>query len=410
MDFPQEKYTSSNDLERRDMLIDFGKSLILNKKKMDIKDFEKHGVMTQEIKKYFKNLTNLRKLCGIQSSYRKLLMTDECLKAYIIEIKKIDANGCWITDGIYWHKSGEYRIKYNGKQLSMHRLVYMLFKGNLDPELCILHQCDNHPCFNPDHLNQGTQKQNNRECIQRGRRATRKQTTNPHNLKDPYNYSDLLKLIKTRISISNKNEWLYMGRPSSQGYAKITIAGRHYMLHRLILANKLNKKYEDINIACHRFPENSPYYGEKPRKNDVNPDHLYNGTQSQNSLDTLSYNKSCALTFDAVTQIRDAAKTFNFAKKGAVTEFDLKYATFFDVSVSTIRKIRTERSYTNLNEGQKYRGTTKKPTIQFDLQRNKLARFESATKAAKILNLYQRSISNACLNDVPYAGYLWKYE
>lgn len=63
-----------------------------------------------------------------------------------------------------------------------------------------------------------------------------------------------------------------------------------------MLAHKDKINYADINHACHKFPETSKFYGEIPRKNNVNPDHLYNGTPKQNAEDSLNYSKAVKLT------------------------------------------------------------------------------------------------------------------
>lgn len=53
-----------------------------------------------------------------------------------------------------------------------HRLVYVLFVGNIPSQLNILHSCDNPPCCNPYHLRPGTQKDNILDCKSKGRMVT----------------------------------------------------------------------------------------------------------------------------------------------------------------------------------------------------------------------------------------------
>lgn len=62
---------------------------------------------------------------------------------------------------------GHMRIK--GKMFKAHRLMYEYFYGVSPGELKVLHRCDNPKCVRPSHLFLGTQKDNVRDCIAKGR-------------------------------------------------------------------------------------------------------------------------------------------------------------------------------------------------------------------------------------------------
>jgi hypothetical protein len=57
--------------------------------------------------------------------------------------------------------------RFNG-QLA-HRTMWRLVIGPIPDALCVLHRCDNPPCVNPSHLFLGTNLDNRRDSIQKGR-------------------------------------------------------------------------------------------------------------------------------------------------------------------------------------------------------------------------------------------------
>lgn len=82
---------------------------------------------------------------------------------------------CWLwTGGV--DKDG-YGVLFSKKtQIKIHRLSWTLAYSN-PGTLCVLHTCDNPPCVNPKHLWLGTQADNTRDKMEKGRHrsATGKQ-------------------------------------------------------------------------------------------------------------------------------------------------------------------------------------------------------------------------------------------
>jgi hypothetical protein len=90
-------------------------------------------------------------------------------EAYITERITI-VGECWI-----WNegksKDGYGTTRRKGKHWMAHRLAYTIFTGPIPEGKDILHQCDNSGCCNPLHLFPGTQLDNIRDKVQKGRQA-----------------------------------------------------------------------------------------------------------------------------------------------------------------------------------------------------------------------------------------------
>lgn len=118
-----------------------------------------------------------------------ILTNEECIKIlYSKRTIKSSPDGkfqdCWYYTG-WLNKTGYGKIYRNRVGLAVHRFSAYLFnvnkdtKGDIIPnfkftiesKLCILHKCDNPPCFNPDHLFIGTQQENLQDMINKGRES-----------------------------------------------------------------------------------------------------------------------------------------------------------------------------------------------------------------------------------------------
>jgi len=73
-----------------------------------------------------------------------------------------DGTRCWEWQGVINNK-GYGVTTENGKRWYAHRYSWMLATGN-PPTANILHSCDNPRCVNPNHLREGTQKENMQEA------------------------------------------------------------------------------------------------------------------------------------------------------------------------------------------------------------------------------------------------------
>jgi hypothetical protein len=86
----------------------------------------------------------------------------------LLKYRSIDKNGCWNWS---WSRNTKgYGMITNGVTSRMvSHFSYLFWKGKIKKGLCVLHKCDNPPCFNPEHLFLGTKLDNARDMISKGR-------------------------------------------------------------------------------------------------------------------------------------------------------------------------------------------------------------------------------------------------
>lgn len=78
--------------------------------------------------------------------------------------------GCWLWIGKI-DKDGYGGMSYNLVYDRAHRWSYQIYTGPILDDLYILHHCDTRSCVNPDHLYQGTPKNNSNDRVRRNRGA-----------------------------------------------------------------------------------------------------------------------------------------------------------------------------------------------------------------------------------------------
>lgn len=94
--------------------------------------------------------------------------TDELYRRVLERVREDPATGCRIYTGQV-DEDGYGRIMWEGKWRRTHRVAYESVNGPIPTGLVICHRCDNPPCINPAHLFAGTQGDNVRDSVKKGR-------------------------------------------------------------------------------------------------------------------------------------------------------------------------------------------------------------------------------------------------
>lgn len=85
-------------------------------------------------------------------------------------VDKSAANGCWIWKGSKDNLGyGRFNAgRFARRPILVHHFAWREAVGRF-PKDCLLHRCDNASCCNPDHLFEGTRKDNVDDMIAKGR-------------------------------------------------------------------------------------------------------------------------------------------------------------------------------------------------------------------------------------------------
>lgn len=86
---------------------------------------------------------------------------------FFSKVKK--SNGCWLWTGSLNDGYGRFRFE-NVIKLA-HRFSWEIHKGKIPAGMNVLHRCDVRNCVNPEHLFIGSHLDNAIDCINKGRRG-----------------------------------------------------------------------------------------------------------------------------------------------------------------------------------------------------------------------------------------------
>lgn len=93
------------------------------------------------------------------------LIGERAVKKFIKKVKFSGPDECW-----EWFKPRTYGyLAHDGKRDRSHRVAWTLFNGDIPEGMSVLHKCDNPPCCNPAHLFLGTDLDNIKDAVGKGR-------------------------------------------------------------------------------------------------------------------------------------------------------------------------------------------------------------------------------------------------
>ncbi|MDP9870449.1 MULTISPECIES: HNH endonuclease signature motif containing protein [Streptosporangium] len=89
----------------------------------------------------------------------------------LLDYMRVDhVRGCWLVQ-VGMTRNGYGQMMVDHERDLTHRWSYRAFHGPIPAGLVVRHACDVRNCVNPLHLSIGTQSDNIRECVARGRFA-----------------------------------------------------------------------------------------------------------------------------------------------------------------------------------------------------------------------------------------------
>ena len=100
--------------------------------------------------------------------HNPIILDGKAIERFFSKIEKKSSEECWCWTGLK-NTKGYGQITINSKKYIAHRVSWVLYNGAIPEGLLVCHTCDNRLCLNPMHLFLGTNKDNMRDMVEKGR-------------------------------------------------------------------------------------------------------------------------------------------------------------------------------------------------------------------------------------------------
>ena len=102
----------------------------------------------------------------------EIILTPFYTKLFLSHVDIGAPDECWEWK-LHRGSDGYGHVRYNSIEQYAHRVSWTIANGPIPEGMYVCHKCDNPPCCNPNHLFLGTQADNMRDAIEKGRTASR---------------------------------------------------------------------------------------------------------------------------------------------------------------------------------------------------------------------------------------------
>lgn len=109
-----------------------------------------------------------QRFCGAACMHTNKRLDHLTAHRYWRKVARTDDGSCWLWQGRR-DKSGYGRWAKQGMHVYVHRIAWILSKGEIPAGMDVLHRCDVRNCCNPEHLFLGTHQDNMDDMWARGR-------------------------------------------------------------------------------------------------------------------------------------------------------------------------------------------------------------------------------------------------
>ncbi len=247
----------------------------------------------------------------VAPGFEGLLLDDGCIISTLCKNSRGYANKRMLVDG-QW------------KTFTVHRLVLAHKLGRpIKPGYCACHTCDIRNCINPDHLWEGSVKENSRDRFDKGRIKDVPNKSAPV-LRKPLPGFEVIPGLRGEVQPNGCIICTLAKRRDGYAVTTTKVNGKSKSLypHRLVLEHKLGRPIQPGYAACHSCDN----------RGCINPDHLWEGTLSENTLDAVTKGRlaSCKLSVEQVVEIKQRLARGD-APKHIARDFGMSHRTIISI-------------------------------------------------------------------------------